>query len=271
MTKIKYNLIDSIFSHDEYSVAGRKSEYIEWDRTCINKDIPTFFSHEKMYESVKDFKYPYGFIFESKAIIPDLYNNIEKHLNKFIKVFTHSQELINKYDNCVWIPGGGVWIGGSYGGGQLEIFEKNKLCSIVSSKKQMCDLHKFRLNIIKNIDAKNIDVFGIDKWTPINETLENYMFSIIVENYKDELYFTEKILNCFATGTIPIYYGAKKIDEKFDKNGIISFENEKELQNILDNINTEIYYSKIEAIKKNFAICKNYLSIEDYIYKHFFQ
>lgn len=270
MTKVTFNLIDTIFSHDEYSVAGRKSEHILWDRSCKNTNLPTFFSHEKMLLDNLKFENPYGLIFESKSIVSTLYNNIEPHLNKFIKVFTHNQELINRYDNCFWIPGGGVWVGGTYGKGEVKLFNKNKVCSIVSSTKRMCELHNFRLEIVNTIDKKNVDVFGQNQWIPIHKTLEDYMFSIIVENYKDDLYFTEKILNCFATGTIPIYYGANNIGKKFDINGIITFNNLQELQDILENINFDLYSSKIESVKTNLELCRDYFSIEDYIYKNYF-
>jgi hypothetical protein len=270
MSKIKFNLIDNIFSHDKYSVAGRDSEFIEWDRSCSNIDAPTFFSHENMFKNVSNYKNPYGWMFESKSIIPHFYKNVETHISKFKKVFTPNKELVNKYENCFWIPGGGVWIGGTYGKGQIKIFEKNKLCSIVSSNKQMCELHKFRLDIAQNINTKLVDIFGIKEWVPINETLEKYMFSIVIENYKDELYFTEKILNCFATGTIPIYYGADNIGEKFDVNGIIRFSTKNELYDIINSINYDYYLNRYESVKFNFDVCKNFLSIEDYIYINYF-
>jgi hypothetical protein len=271
MIKAKFNLVDNTFAHDKYSVAGRESKYIEWDRLCINKDLPTFFTHENMYKNVKNFKNPYGWAFESKSIIPNFYKNIEKDINRYIKVFTHNQDFIEKYDNCFWIPGGGIWIGGTYGKGEVKIHTKNKLCSMVSSSKSMCELHKFRLEIAQTINPKLVDIFGLTNWVPINETLENYMFSIVIENYKDDLYFTEKILNCFATGTIPIYYGAKKIGLKFDLDGIITFNNKSELIEILNNLNYEFYISKLESIEKNFNLCHEYTSIEDYIYEKYFK
>jgi hypothetical protein len=269
MNKIKFNLLDNNFSHDRYSVAGRDSEYIEWDRSCSDKKIPTFFSHDYMYWNTDDFGVPLGWFFESKSIIPNFYSSVEPHLKKFEKVFTPNLEFVNKYENCFWIPGGGVWIGGSYGKGEVKIFNKTKLCSMVSSQKRMCELHNFRLEIANNINTKIVDVFGINQWTPINETLEDYMFSVVIENHQDEMYFTEKILNCFATGTIPIYLGAKNIKEKFDINGIITFSTKEELNEILNYLSPELYFSKLESVKNNFNLCKNYLSIEDFIYKNY--
>ena len=96
------------------------------------------------------------------------------------------------------------------------------------------------------------------------------MFSIVVENYQDELYFTEKILNCFATGTIPIYFGAKNIDNKFNGGGILTFKSIEELTEILKSLNQDFYKDKKTFIKDNFEKVQEYLSIEDYIYTKYF-
>jgi hypothetical protein len=270
VNKVIFNILDDVFSHDKYSVAGRESSYIQWDRTLSNKTNPTFYSHSKMFDNIIDKNNSYGLLFESKGIIPSLYDKVEPILNKFDKVFTHNSVFLKKYNNCLWIPGGGVWIGGDYGKGEIKISEKNKLCSMVSSTKQMCDLHRFRLNIVKSLNTSIVDVFGIDGWVPIYTTLENYMFSIVVENFQDDLYFTEKLLNCFATGTIPIYFGAKNIGDKFNLNGIIQFGSVEELNRVISTISDRLYYEKLESIKDNFNRCKEFLSIEDYIYKNYF-
>ena len=96
------------------------------------------------------------------------------------------------------------------------------------------------------------------------------MFSIVIENFIDDLYFTEKILNCFATGTIPIYLGARNINSIFDKNGILQFSSLEEFNNIIDKLSENEYHSRIEAVKYNFNKCLEFKSIEDYIYEKYF-
>jgi len=271
MDKVTFNLFDDIFSHDKYSVAGRESKFIKWDRDLLNINNPTFYSHNKIPyvdKKISIKEKSYAILFESKSIVPKIYNEVEEHLAKFNKVFTHNSEFLKKYDNCFWIPGGGVWIGGSFGKGEIKMYEKTKNCSIVSSQKQMCDLHKYRLEIVELVKNRNVDIFGLNIWQPINISLEDYMFSIVIENYQDDLYFTEKILNCFATGTVPIYLGARNIKEKFNIDGIIQFHSLNELINL--KLDEGVYFSKLQAIKDNFCRCLEYLSIEDYIYTNYF-
>ena len=69
------------------------------------------------------------------------------------------------------------------------------------------------------------------------------------------------------SGTIPIYVGNKNNREFFDENGIIFFEGDEDLPNILDNLNEELYNSKIESVKKNFELAKNYMFPEQLIQK----
>jgi hypothetical protein len=282
-----FNLIDGHFAHDKYSVAGRDSEYINWDRELKDLDNPTFYSHMEMFK-INKLNTPkensYGLIFESRGIDLQTYSSVESLIPKFNKVFTHNSEFLKKYENCKWIPGGGIWVGGRkdlpHSEGEIAIQEKTKLCSMVSSNKQLCKGHLIRLHIMNIIkDNPKIDkFFGIggpnenNGWIPIFRSLKDYMFSIVVENYIDDLYITERILNCFATGTIPIYLGAENIGEIFNIDGIIhvnKIKSEQELTNLIDKLTPEYYYSKIESIKDNFEKCLKYKSIEDYIYLNY--
>lgn len=266
----KMNLRDNTFAHHtrvglpDISVAGQMSECVEWDRSCSNVDLPTFYTHECMSSANTPLDISYGFLFESQSIIPDIYKGIESLIPKFKLVFTHSSDFLRKYENCRWIPGGGIWIGGSYGMGEIDIKNKNRICSFVSSDKTMCEMHNLRLDMYNSINSSLLTKFG-RPWVRINTTLENFMFSVVVENYIDDMYFTEKILNCFATGTIPIYWGARNIEQKFNGDGIIKISSKNDLLNVMGSLNQNLYNSKIHAVRDNFVRCQEYRVIEDFI------
>jgi len=288
MSKVTWNVLDGHFAHDKYSVAGRDAEYVNWDRELKNLDNPTFYSHMEMFKIDKlntPKENSYGLIFESRGIELQTYSSVESLIPKFNKVFTHNSEYLKKYENCKWIPGGGIWVGGRadtpHAEGEIKIQEKSKLCSIVSSNKQMCRGHLTRLGIMNLVHHNNkIDkFFGVggptdnSGWIPIFRSLKDYMFSIVIENYVDDLYITEKILNCFATGTIPIYLGSPNIGSIFNENGIIQLNNIKsteEFHDLFKKLSNEDYYSRMDAIKDNFNRCLKYKSIEDYIYNTYF-
>lgn len=283
MNKKIWNVIDINFSHDTYTVDGRDSNYILWDRSLENKERPTFYSHIKMLEIDTPKDNAYGLLYESRGIEPYTYLLIEKVIDRFKIVFTHSSELLSKFKNCRWIPGGGIWVGGRLNylpaEGEIKIQKKSKLVSIVSSNKTMCEGHIVRLaiyNELKN-NAKVDKFFATSRstnngWIPIFRSLKDYMFSIVVENFIDDLYFTEKILNCFATGTIPVYIGAKKISSLFNPKGIITLEPTKEsLKQVMDSLSPDLYNERLQAVQENFELCQKFKCIEDYIYLNYFK
>lgn len=80
----------------------------------------------------------------------------------------------------------------------------------------------------------------------------NSMFHVAVENSQHQNYFTDKIVDCFATKTIPIYWGAPNIGDFYDPKGIIMFKDENELVEIVNNLKPEDYYLRLEAIENNY-------------------
>jgi hypothetical protein len=112
-----------------------------------------------------------------------------------------------------------------------------------------------------------IDVYG----RGINEIpnkeigLKDYRFSFAVENDTYDTYFTEKILDCFATGTIPIYMGTKKVNEYFNEDGIIFFDGTFDLSLLTE----ELYHSKMNAIKDNYDRVQKYSVLDDWIFENY--
>ena len=73
---------------------------------------------------------------------------------------------------------------------------------------------------MNGISCKFVGLFTIlDKI----DGLKDYCFSFAVENDIVPGYFTEKILDCFMTGTVPIYIGHEYIKSIFDERGIIFY------------------------------------------------
>ena len=100
------------------------------------------------------------------------------------------------------------------------------------------------------------------------------MFCIVIENSKYDYYFTEKLLDCLLTGTIPIYWGCPSIGNIFNSEAILSFETLDDLIKIIDNISEDFYYSKMKIINENFNKAKEITLVDDIIffnaYKHFY-
>ena len=89
-----------------------------------------------------------------------------------------------------------------------------------------------------------------------------------IENDISDYFFTERIINCFAAQTIPIYLGARKIQEFFNIDGIICV-TEKDLEDvekILRMCTREYYEEHLEAIKDNYRRAYKYQNVWDTLY-----
>ena len=82
------------------------------------------------------------------------------------------------------------------------------------------------------------------------EFFSSYKFSIAMENSEGDGYISEKIIDSFISGTIPIYYGDYMIDEYINPKSYILIRGEKD---ILEKIN---YIKKID---NNDELYKNLL------------
>ena len=100
--------------------------------------------------------------------------------------------------------------------------------------------------------------------------LSNYKFSIAMENSKGDGYMSEKIIDSFMAGTIPIYYGGYMIDEFINPKTYILINGEKDIKEKIEYIkkidqNDDLYKS---IMNENPIIDKNFqnLSILFYIF-----
>ena len=211
--------------------------------------------------AVQEVNTPYSIalMIEPRSIMPDAYRFIESGgWKKFAIVFTHDSELL-KLPNAKYMSCGAVW---SWAKPKQK---KTKGISIISSWKEMCPLHKARKQLAIEYDKSDkVDCFGSFRgdrkaWTSTEEAHAAYKFAIVIENYKDSLYFTEKILNCFANKTVPIYYGADELYWFFDSNGVIAVDNVEDIPRIVDNLNIDEEYAvRKNAIEHNYELVKTF-------------
>jgi hypothetical protein len=222
----------------------------------------------------------YGWVCESRFIVPDVYNFlIHNHKilfnNYYNKIFTCDQSLLELNSNFIFCPSGSnyPWVPKQ----DWAIYEKTKLCSMFCSPKLATEGHVYRHQIARLALDADLDVFGgahgtqrtvTDPRNPWNTKLngiKEYMFSIVIENGIYDSYWTEKITDCFATGTVPVYCGTKKIFDFFDPDGIIFLEQNKESE-ILQSLSKQVYDSKLTAITNNFNAVKDLKLADEYLF-----
>ena len=273
MSLSQFNLVGDTFTHltggnKGYSVHGKESKYIEWVK---DGGDATFYIDNTINEGVHDDRKgtKYLWLLESKYIKPGLVESILDNDNPlwqdnrriveetYDTIFTHDQRLLALGDKYKWVPAQGFWIK------EPKIYEKSKMISMIASNKNMCEGHRVRLEWVDMI-GDQVDLYGrgFNEIATKEEGLCDYMFSVAIENGQYETYFTEKLLDCFATGTIPVYLGAPDIGNHFNKDGIIDLSEEFD-------VSDEIYYNKMDAIKENLEKAKSMEVLEDFIWENY--
>lgn len=209
----------------------------------------------------------YGWLTESAAIVPFVYekfgNMYKEVIDHYNFVFSHSRELVDMHEKIKWIPASATWIR------QPKIYKKSRTLSMVTSAKNFCPGHRSRLDfLIEHKDKIDLYGNGFNYIEHKEDGLKRYMFSIAHENAFYPGYFTEKILDCFATGTVPIYRGDPEIGKVFNTDGIIFIDEDPDL----DSLDEDLYNSKMDAIQENFEITKNnFMRVENYIYDNYLE
>ena len=266
------NLFDNAFRHlttpdGKYSmVHGKTPKNMKYIRNEMNYDGLTMFTDDCIYmpyiDDIKS-KYKAAWLLEPRALQPIIYDRIITVIEKYDFIFTHDKQLINDYPTkAKFVPFGGCWIQDE----NQKIHNKTKNISMIYSNKTFMAGHMMRHRVADMV--KGIDLFGNGSKTPIEfkeEGLCDYRFSVVIENIDTQTWFTEKLLDCFATGTIPLYWGTPDIGDYFNLDGMIKFRSINELSEIILKLSDDDYNNRLDAVRDNFERFKQYEITEDWI------
>ncbi len=257
----RFNIVGNNFSHAPSSTWYKNSKFVNWEYHTKKNNVTFYLDNPYAgFEDSNDGKLKFLWGLESPKFNNDFIHhvkiNLEKILETYDAIFTFSDELLKLDEKFKFCPANGFWVD------ECKLHEKSKLTSMICSNKTITELQRFRVNFA-NENMEKIDVYGhlckgIQKK---EEGIVDYMFSVCIENDEHDTYFTEKVLDAFATGTIPVYKGTKNIVNHFNKEGII----------FLDDINVEdltidLYMSKLEYVKDNLERVRPFDVLEDWIF-----
>lgn len=189
-------------------------------------------------------------------------------------LLTHNEELLKQNNNFCLFEYGSTWINN-------YIFPEKKFgVSALVGNKNITQGHYLRKNIwlnegkIKKIPTKFFNsgncptldngnknpLLGIDK-SPLFDT----QFHICIENTRRNNWFTEKLIDCLQTKTIPIYWGCPNISKWFNTDGFIIANDMEDIIHKCNLLTDKTYNNKIKAIEENFEKSKLYSNIFDRI------
>jgi hypothetical protein len=210
---------------------------------------------------VLESRYIMGWLLECREYRGTNYQRAEELLPQLDLLLTHDADLLERFpEKCRFVPFGGSWIS------EPGFRPKTRFCSMIYSAKRFMPGHRLRHEIAAS--ARGVDLFGRGTANPIENKemgLDFYRFSIAVENSRAPNYFTEKLLDCFATGTIPIYWGCPNIGDWFNPDGIITFNSAADIPAILESAQ---YEKLLPAARDNLERMLEFEITDDWIYHH---
>jgi hypothetical protein len=188
---------------------------------------------------------------------------IHKHANRFDLILTLDDELA-KLPNANLLVGGTPWVY-PWSPPHKE-FSVSFLCTsnnylpgyeirhiLWANQHRIYALpRKFWSSRIRPVDLNRMIPLRTDGQ---NEKVELFhsMFSICPENTAQRNYFTEKVLDCFATKTVPVYWGCPNIGDYFDTRGMIMVDNIEDLFKKVNSITEETYQQMLPYVEDNYS------------------
>ncbi len=243
------------FEPKVYSTCDFKLPKMNW-QTSISVDVFDF-SDTMPYKVFWQMEPP---VVEGHAdVIPKLIKNHEF----YDLILTWDASVLSQCKNAVLFPPGAVWYQSA------DTSEKKFAASFLTSSKRggyEYDLRHLIYNNLSKVGDMDVSKHMSPPYLPNKkEMLVPFQYSVVVENFRNPNYFTEKINDCFATKTIPVYYGAPNIGKFYNVDGIVPFgdlrgalETLSNLNEVLQGLTPGYYASKRAAIEENYEKALKY-------------
>jgi len=215
----------------------------------------------------------YRIIMLEEPLRGQLFDLVQEFRDNYDYVLTYEDEILTTNPKAILFRCADTWVHGyvpdekvfdvsTVIGGKVDLRMKGyALRHEIWEKKQFFAIpHKFYLSSnykLPTADYNNNLVLGKSK-TPVFDS----MFHIAIENRSMKHYFSEKILDCFQTYTVPIYCGCENIEDYFNIDGIIVAKTADEIINICNSLTEDDYHSRMDAMKENYELAQsrvNYL------------
>jgi len=191
--------------------------------------------------------------------------------NTYNYLLTHNQELINSSDKAYLFEFGTTWIKD-----YTSPYKEFSISALIGGK-LMADGHYLRQYVLSHRDSivipknfytsshfppktssSDLKILVNDK-TPLFDS----QFHICIENTKRLNWFTEKLIDCMITKTIPIYWGCPNIGDWFNLDGMLIANNLEDIINISNSLTEDTYNQKLEAVNQNYEIAKGLSNIDE--------
>ena len=200
-------------------------------------------------------------IFEPRAIQARYYNIIPILRFLYHNILVRDPKLASKYNNVHSLSLATLSV--ETDNLRLPDFSHRRGISLIASMKNDLEGHNLRHKLIsfdKSHDHQLLTPLGraYEQFDDMVAALAPFRYSVVIENCIEPHLFTEKILNCLACKTIPIYWGHETVKQYFDTSNWLFF---NDLEDGYEKIK---FASSGEHIVSHDKINDNYIQAKSY-------
>ncbi len=218
------------------------------------------FANKTAYQSdVEQFPFAQRICALLESPVNECYRDVDLLAARFPVVFTHLDELLARGKPFRRLYFGTNWISV-----RTDVDTDRTLSThpeklghvsfIGNVNHPPTDAYRFRSRVAQFcLERKGVDCYG-KGIRPVEskvDAIAPYRFSIAMENAAQDLYFTEKLIDCLLLETIPIYFGCQRIIKIFDPRGILQFDSIEQLAGVLDSLDEETYAAMLPYALEN--------------------
>ncbi len=248
-------------------------QHVQWKRDGVRRKVHVYTAHYLTMPKPDKHSIQVAWIIEPSVINSKAYNILHRQKRNYDYIISHDIKFLETFseEKRVFCPGSGS----SLYSHEWKIYPKSKLVLTVVGDKRKAIGHQFRHDVVKALGSKlKVRGRGYIPFFPEAraEVYAPFMYQVCIHNTLVADYWSDILIDCFATGTVPIVWGSKYLHKYFDTDGIIFFDTIEELDGILQQISEDGYHLRMPAIKKNFETAfHEYKVVEDYLYNNFFK
>lgn len=167
---------------------------------------------------------------------------------RFHRVLTADSALLTQCPNAAFFPIAGSWVPDW----QDIDLSKQAMCSLIASGKTKQAGHKLRHTVVdwSRKTGQDIDIMGrgYKPFAEKSDGLARYRYSIVIENAREQNYFTEKLIDALLCQTVPIYWGCPNIGDFFDTGAMVICNSMADIQRAIAQMSEADYAARLPAL-----------------------
>lgn len=160
-----------------------------------------------------------AWLIEPESVTPKPYASLRQG-HDYQVVLTHQRQ--SGIPRAVWVPNAMAHVDTKYW--HTQHVKTGGICAFVSAK-NYTEGHRRRKQIPERIGKLDVDFYGAYHNRHVADkgaVLSQYQYCVVVENSSVSGYFSEKLIDCFLVGTVPLrYWGDPDIGLVFDLDGFM--------------------------------------------------